>query len=39
MFVFELSAGAIFATGVGVGVLASAIALVVTAIIYSKKKK
>jgi hypothetical protein len=38
MFVFELSAGAIFAIGVVAGVLTSAIALVIGAVIYSKKK-
>ena len=38
MFVFELSAGAIFAIGVGAGILTSALALVITAVIYSKKK-
>jgi hypothetical protein len=38
MVVFEFSAGAIFGIGVSVGVLTSAIALVIVAVIYSKKK-
>lgn len=38
MFVFELSAGAVFATGAFVGVIFSAITLVCASIIYSKKK-
>ena len=38
MFVFELSAGAIFGIGVFMGVVVSAVALVVGAVIFSKKK-